>query len=344
MNTRILVGCGLQKDGSVGKLALTVAIYIGLMKNENARDTLILSFLSLGALALGRVSPLAPRGATTPFRVPRPSPILGVFVFVTACSQPSTQTTPMAAKTPAACPAPVRIAVLQDKTGSANSTRTPQLEVGDLTPLFDLLRRCGGELRVGTVHDRSDETLVPLRVPEPPQLPSRSATAGKGSILRLVEERSLAGDRARIAADAARWQTETEAAVQKFSREVERLLAEPPHARSSDVFGAIMRADLFLSEPEAGVTRPSRRYLLAVTDGVHTAAPSRDSVRLQSGAILIVLNGEGSLGVLQAFMPLRFEGLEAALRYVVADATAGDGLVRRINVPEPCEEETGCPR
>src|ERR1700755_2187927 len=52
-----------------------------------------------------------------------------------------------------ACAAPVKIALLGDKTSSIELARTPQIRAEDLNPLVDLISRCGGEVALGFVTD-----------------------------------------------------------------------------------------------------------------------------------------------------------------------------------------------
>src|SRR4051794_8957605 len=54
---------------------------------------------------------------------------------------------------------PIRMAVFQDKSGSANTTRTEQLTEQDFVSPIKLLRCNGGELAVGIVDDVSNGSL-----------------------------------------------------------------------------------------------------------------------------------------------------------------------------------------
>jgi hypothetical protein len=69
------------------------------------------------------------------------------------------------------CAAPVKVALMGDKTGSTEKTRTQQIQSEDRNQLVELISHCGGEIALGFVTDESNRSLVRLRVevPEPAQ-------------------------------------------------------------------------------------------------------------------------------------------------------------------------------
>src|SRR5437870_10097206 len=63
------------------------------------------------------------------------------------------------------CPANiVKVAVLQDKTGSTSQTRTPQLSMKNMEDLVDFIRPCGGEIGFGLINEQSNASLHRLRI------------------------------------------------------------------------------------------------------------------------------------------------------------------------------------
>lgn len=79
----------------------------------------------------------------------------------------------------------------------------------------------------------------------------------------------------------------------------------------------IVRSDLFLSEPTT-YGKAARNVIIVVSDGiddVNVAPPPP----LASHADLLVVNGVGTTAYLEPLKPLRFESLDAALRFAVAE-------------------------
>ncbi|MGQ9635818.1 MAG: hypothetical protein ACUVXB_16460 [Bryobacteraceae bacterium] len=202
--------------------------------------------------------------------------------------------------------APVRIALLLDQTGSANWTRTPQLRPEDLEPLIELVKRCGGELGLGLIRDQSNRSLVRLRLEQPPEPP------GAANPLRAVKARPAYEKRRR------QWEAETAEQIGRFREAAARLLAQPADARCTDVWGAVLRADLFLAEEDGAWGAELSRWAVLVTDGQHNCGG--EPVRMRSQARVAVVNGSASLGSLAALKPARFESPQAAFRYLIASA------------------------
>ena len=99
---------------------------------------------------------------------------LGAMVIVTnACSRlpPSAAqevSSPARTSTVGARRGELRIVIIQDKTLSTGTTRTPQLMFGDLGPLLRTLETDGGELAAGVIHDRSNSGFARLRIDAAP--------------------------------------------------------------------------------------------------------------------------------------------------------------------------------
>jgi len=210
--------------------------------------------------------------------------------------------------------AAVKIAVLLDQTGSTTWTRTPQLRFEDLKPLVRLVARCGGELGVGLIRDDSNRSLVRMRVEEPPVPPQ------EGNPLRVTKLRKQYQQREQ------RWRKQTDEQARTFEESVKALLARKADARCTDVWGAVLRANLFLGEPEPRWGRVVR-WAIFVSDGRHNCGTK--PVKFTSGAKVLVVNGSASLGVLGALRPLRFESPEAAFRYVSRETPANSEYERQ---------------
>jgi len=211
---------------------------------------------------------------------------------------------------------PVRIAVLQDGSGSRDRTRTPVLAWGDLQPLLGLVERCGGELRVGEIRDSRPASFAALRIAPPPAAAGPRPWPGN-PFLRAEAQRAARQEEAAAAADHARWREETDRALAEFQSALEARWRPGRLAPRTDVWSALARAELFLGEPQAGLDRPARRWLLAVTDGEHTAGRPAAELRLDPATTLVLVNGEGRQGDLASLTPHRFEALAAATRWIV---------------------------
>lgn len=199
--------------------------------------------------------------------------------------------------------APVRIALLLDQTGSTTWTRTPQLRSEDLEPLIELIKRCGGELGLGLIRDQSNRSLVRLRLERPPETPEVV------NPLRALKARPLYEQRRK------QWEAESAEEIRRFREAAALLLGQPANARCTDVWGAVLRADLFLAEEDSAWGAELSRWAVLVTDGQHNCGG--EPVRMRSQAQVAVVNGSASLGSLAALKSSRFESPQAAFRCVV---------------------------
>ncbi len=199
---------------------------------------------------------------------------------------------------------PVRIALLLDQTGSANWTQTPQLRREDLEPLIELVKRCGGELGLGLIREQSNRGLVRLRLERPPEMPEVVNPLRALKIRPLYEQRRK------------QWEAESAEQIRQFRETAALLLVRPANARCTDLWGAVLRADLFLAEEDAAWGAELSRWPVLVTDGQHNCGAGPVSIRSQPS--FVVVNGSASLGDLSPLRPLRFESVPAAFRFVVA--------------------------
>jgi hypothetical protein len=212
---------------------------------------------------------------------------------------------------------PVRVAVLQDSSGSINWTGTPTLKGEDLDPLIDLLSCCGGELGFGLISDNSNRGLVRLTIDFPPTQPMEPYKEGnpfKVAKKHEAYQREMDEFNRRLAT----WQEESEQRIVKFKAQVNAILQREKLARKTDVWDSVRRADLFLSEDDSAWGQTPFIYAVLITDGQDNVKKER-VVTMKSGAKLLLVNSFDSIGALKDLNPLRFESIESALRFIIAD-------------------------
>lgn len=208
---------------------------------------------------------------------------------------------------------PIKVALFFDKSGSSGKNRVAQTDPQYLEPLIEVLRRNGGELRLGLITDESNHTLVPLRIDSPPLPPEKPPA--EGNVFEEVERVSAYQKRvAEFESKKIAWQEKTDVQIRSFFQEVGPLLEKAPNARRSDVFGALHRAELFLSEPDLGWSQPTLRYVVLVSDGEDNVKKKFEGFK--SGAQLLLINGAGTVGSLEYQKPIRFESIDAAFRFI----------------------------
>ncbi len=218
--------------------------------------------------------------------------------------------------------APVKVVVIQDKTGSTNWTRTPQLTLEDFDAPISLLKRSSGELAFGLIRDSSNRGLVRLHIDPAPVPPAETARTGH-VFVDMRAANAYRAARAQYQQQLAVWQSATEANIALFKRQIQPLLDSAPNARASDVFGAIRRADLLLSEPEAAGKERAHRWILVASDGQHNQGPAMAN-GLSSGARLVCVNSAGeSCGSLERFKPLKMESISSGIRYLIETEMSG---------------------
>jgi len=210
---------------------------------------------------------------------------------------------------------PVKLGFMQDQTISANWSRTPQLTTDHFEPLRPLFHARGGELACGLIRDRSNRGLVRKCFPAPIAEPK--PTPPKDDIFEDAQsEDEYQKKRARWQQDCKRRDEQIDQLFDQFLAEIKPLLAQKPDAGRTDVWGAIVRADLLLNESDAIWPAPTHRYLALVTDGWDNV--SRNPVILQSGATVLLVNGSATVGSLAGLNPIRFESVQAAIQHVIA--------------------------
>jgi hypothetical protein len=232
----------------------------------------------------------------------------GDTAHASAAEAPSTESRPVCA--------PVKVALIVDKSKSAPGTRTPALSIDEVDSLVEVVASCGGELAFGVIHDRITDPFVRLRLDARPQKPADSTA--HNVILRRREQSALTRS---YAENLKRWEDNATAKVGAFGQRVKPLLEHAADANWSPVWDSVARGDLFLAERESGPDEDARRVLILVSDAVDDVrgAPAQRRAALQSlksGATLLIVNGAGSAGSLAGLKPVSFESFEPAVRYV----------------------------
>jgi hypothetical protein len=117
------------------------------------------------------------------------------------------------------------------------------------------------------------------------------------------------------------WQAKVDQQVLKFKDDITSLLNQKADANNTDVWSAVLRADLFLNESDAAWRQPTHRYLVLITDGLHNTKST--PLPMKSGAKVLMVNGAASLGSLERLNPQRFEAIASAFQFIGATERAG---------------------
>lgn len=216
----------------------------------------------------------------------------------------------------------LRVALFIDQTGSMEQARVPHVSADSVTPLLDRLQATGGELAVGLIRDRSDAPLARVFVPVPPSPPVFPPHKAANIFEKAKEQRREDEERARYTARQQAWHADAAARINAFAESIAPLF-QNPDAPATDIHAALVRADVFVSEPN-GFGQPVTNLVILVTDGIETVSPETPA-QFKAPAELLLVNGTGSEGQLEPLHPIRFEALDAAIRYVLE----GGSHVRR---------------
>ncbi|MBN1548393.1 MAG: hypothetical protein JW902_17215, partial [Syntrophaceae bacterium] len=133
---------------------------------------------------------------------------------------------------------PVKIAVFQDQTGSTSWTRTPQLTIESFYPLIELLGLSGGEIGVGLIRDRSNKSLLRLKIDPPPAMPCQGKKPSN-PFLAAQYEASVKAKTREYEELLSQWQGEMEQRIAAFITALEPLMTTTPDAGHTDIVGAM---------------------------------------------------------------------------------------------------------
>jgi hypothetical protein len=227
--------------------------------------------------------------------------ITAILITLAACT--STEQAQPPAEDPG--PAPLRVCLMQDLSGSIVETRTPRITEPDLKALTNLIKDRGGELGFGVIQEQSDRGLARFVVDENPAPPPPEP---HNPLYRPRWERELQ----QAEAERNRWEADMKNREEGFLKEAQARLASPL-ARRTDVCGAIRRCDLMLAEPcPAGTLR----FLVLISDGLHNVRGSDCPESLAANTRLLLVNGSAVQGIVERYQPTRFESIEAAIKYI----------------------------
>ena len=242
---------------------------------------------------------------------------LVVACMLSGCTQTATESqasaSPAISITEPACN-PVRVAIMLDKTGSANQMRTPLMSDDDVDLYFEVLRKCGGELGVGLITDDSNRSLLRVRIDAPPMKPAAPANENNpfaGAIAAGKYEQEKQNYDSQFAV----WKEAMEKRLAPFRQDLNALVTAPSSAPKTDIWGAVGRIELFLGEDESSWKTATKKFGILVSDcedNVH-----RKTVTPKSAASWIVVNGT-PVAQLPTLSPVRFESIGSAARHIAA--------------------------
>jgi hypothetical protein len=216
---------------------------------------------------------------------------------------------------------PIRAAIIQDNTGSINWTGTPIVQVDDLEPLIQLLYRCGGEIGYGLISENSNKGLIRLFIDTAPVKPEEPARKGNPfKVAKKIEK--YKHELEQFKREYALWKETAEMNVSKFVSDVELSMKKNKEAKRTDIWQAVRRADLFLSEYNNSWEGEPEKYALLISDGQDNVRKGK-KVALNSKAKLLLVNASGSEGSLKEMNPLMFESIDSAIRFIINDSGKG---------------------
>ena len=210
----------------------------------------------------------------------------------------------------------VKVAVLQDKTGSTSQTRTPQMSMKNIEDLVDFIRPCGGEIGFGLINEQSNASLHRLRIDTRPSGQPKEPDHDGNPIMAQREMEKYRKAKESYAERVLAWWSESDKKIQAFKEEIKPLLTQEANAPRSDFFGGIQRANLFLQESSISWAQPTVGVLLIVGDGIDNVGARYDV--LDKATVVILVNGSASVGSLAPMNPTRFENIDSGIRHIIA--------------------------
>lgn len=248
--------------------------------------------------------------------------LVGVMLLVAnGCTRtPATQPpTPPARQVSTA--APLKVVVLQDKSGSVDSTRTPRVTMSQFDALVSAVRERGGGIAFGFIDDESNESFTVMRVDAPRAVPTDPGR--EGNPFKVAEAvAKYKKELGEFEKNERQRQSAADQQVEAFKARVGSLLEDAGRSGATDVYGGLNRADLYLAE--VGDTYSSdaqpQRFMILISDGLDNMRRPVGALRSRSQIILV--NGSANIGVMKDYTPLRFEGIDSAFLYVTKSAAS----------------------
>lgn len=234
---------------------------------------------------------------------------------------------------------PFKVVVMVDFSASTSDHRIRLPKPESLEPLIDALVKNGGVLAISPICDESNLPLARTTFPEPPRFDesllhntASPAPLDEQSInpMKLPEakrqeqaawtdyQQRQAEDKALIESHSAAveaHQGKSQAQGKAFLEEITPLLNRSVNCTRTDLYGALQRADLLLSENNSIWSQTPNAYLLISSDGIHDSPTP--AVPLQSNPEIFLINGSGNIGIFSALNHQAFEALEPAIESVL---------------------------
>lgn len=211
---------------------------------------------------------------------------------------------------------PLLICLLGDTTMSMEKARSTPVQEKDLLELLALLRESGGELGFSVIGEATNLPLVRVRIPSPPSRPNKPADDNPFVRAEKTSEYSEATRRYEAAYQ--KWEADVKQRVDSFLIAAHQRLALPVKDRTSPVYEAITRAQLFLGEQRVWPEN-SRRMIVLQSDCQDTTR--HKPVEMRADTAVLVVNGSGSLGVFAnaRSKPKQFESMPPVLEFIRAE-------------------------
>lgn len=274
---------------------------------------LLLASMALAGTACG---PDAPDGNAAPQTM---SPASAVVAQAGGAVNLPVPTPP---PTASGCPAPLRLGVLLDKSGSIHQNVVPQLTHDDLDGLIRLVDTCaGGEVAVGVLCNVSGDApfarlfLAEQKASAPV---AERRTADTRDVFTQYRESEAAAEAALLQRQAfEREAKDREAVVVRFRTEAMGLLDVPATCTRTDVIAGANRLLTYLEEPPAPrtVARPTPVGVF-ISDGADNVRRQVLRTAPDLGALFLLVGGSQDAGVLAPLNPVRFESVNAAIRWL----------------------------
>ena len=237
--------------------------------------------------------------------------LLSIMLSLGCVSKPTTKPDQVVVS---AVVSPLKVVVMQDRTGSVDTTRTPRIAAAEIDELIEIVKRRTGEIAFGFIDNDSNESLVRLRITAPPVAPVEPDNEGNPY---KVAERVAAYRKAKAAYDKEQtnWQNDVDRRVETFKSTIQPMIEDKKRYGATDIIGGLTRADLFLSEsrPGSGMGQQTNVIVL-ITDGLDNVRRTPEEIK--SGATIVLVNSSHSKGVLSKYQTETFESIEAAFRFV----------------------------
>ena len=218
---------------------------------------------------------------------------------------------------------PVLVSVLVDFSASISFYGVEIPNALAFLPLINLLDERGGELGVGAIQENPSTPLLRLRLPPP----EKGLEPPDESVNVFTRKRRLRAYRKALPEYQERERqrrAENKILIDAYLPRLDAFLSKSASAQSTDLWGNVNRANLFVMEPALYWTGSSQaaplRFLILVTDGRHNAATSEFKHPHKSITVCAVSGnkGLGDLGKIRGIS--YFESTTASVYYVITKA------------------------